>query len=122
MKKIILFAILFAFTVKIGYCADDYNMCLDKIKLKEKQKIQIQNIEKEYKKELTSLRGDIILKNMQIAQLKPHKKNDRILGLKAELKDIEEEIEAKEDQKQDDIISCLGFFQKFKYRRCLNCL
>jgi len=122
MKKIILLMVLFAFTVKIGYCAEDYNKCLSKIKLKEKQKTQIENIEKEYKKELTSLRGDIILKNMQIAQLKPYKKNDRILGLKAELKDIEEEIEAKEDQKQDDIISCLGLFQKFKYRRCLNCL
>ena len=87
--------------------------CLSLLKLSEKQKDAIAIIEKRYSYEAAQLRADLILRNMQLAKMKV---NTGML----DFGEIQDEIEELNRQKEEEIVSNLGFIQRFKYRRCAD--
>ena len=120
MKKILIILGFIVFSANYALSATSAGYCdyLKTLNLSKKQTLKIEEIEKKYRAKITLLNADVILKNMEIAQLKPYKNATlRISAINAELDEVMDELSEIEEQKQDEIMSCLGPIQKFKYRK-----
>lgn len=112
MKKILLLFILFNFAL-CAY-ATDIEKEYGYLKLSSKQQKKIEQIKLEYNKKTVETNSLILLKNMQIAQ---RRKSSDVALLQKEIKTLEHSLdELKKDEKKE-ILSCLNFFQKIKYRK-----
>ena len=120
MKKILIILGFILISANYVFAANQTN-CSDFLKtlnLSKKQSLKIEEIEKKYRAKITLLNADVILKNMEIAQLKPYKNTaSRINVINAELDEVLDELSELDNQKQDEIMSCLGLIQRYKYKK-----
>ena len=110
MKKILLLIILL---LTLNTYAADIENKYSSLKLSKKQQAKIEQIEIEYNKKTVEINSLILLKNMQIAQ---RSSSDMALLYK-EIKTLENSLEELKQDKEKEILSCLNFFQRFKYKR-----
>jgi len=125
MKKIIL-TLGLVFTLVLTANAnnyDKYNDFMQSLKLSSKQKEQIEAIEKDYSKKRADLRAEIILRKMEIAQIKGMKNSSsRVASLNQYIKNVQADIDSLDSEKYSEVAHCLGFIQKFKYKRFIKSL
>lgn len=124
MKKILIILGFILISANYVFAANltSYSDFLKTLNLSKKQSLKIEEIEKKYRAKITLLNADVILKNMEIAQLKPYKNTaSRINVINAELDEVLDELSELDNQKQDEIMSCLGLIQRYKYKKyCKN--
>lgn len=113
MKKILLIFIL-SFMPVLAYSINinEHRDFLKTLNLSDKKMQKIEEIENSYNPEIVKLNSEIILNNMQCAQIKICN-NLKIKALEDELQDIT-------NQKNSEILSQLGWFQKRKYKKYIN--
>ncbi len=119
MKKIfILSSVLFITATLLPIRAEsEFDGCISKLKLSKKQEKNIENVKKQYRIRFAKINADIILKKMEIAQLKVNPNNyDEIRFLNSELKMYNDEYLEAQEQQEQEILSQLGFFQKMRCR------
>ncbi len=117
MKKIILLSSVLFLAVMAHpvIASDDFENCVNKLRLTKKQIQNIENTKKQYSIRFAKINADIILKKMEIAKLKVNPNNyDEIRFLNTELKMYNDEYLEAQEQKEQEIFSYLGFFQKLK--------
>jgi len=123
MKKII-FILLFICAESLAanaiiYKADD--SFTKSLKLSKKQAIQIEQIKKDYSKEIADINSQIILKNMQIAKYRNKREYLSVYtSLNKEINFLNKELNEIQKQKDKDILKKLNFFQKRKYKKYIS--
>ncbi len=126
MKKGLLIFILFFFCMNCAYsnCISDMEehfVFLKSLKLSAKQTAKIEEIKIEYGVKETKLNAEIILNNMQSAQLSTNVKNsEKIKNINLYSKFLHNEIEQLPACIEEDILHTLNLFQKWKYKRFLR--
>ena len=117
MKKIIILLGLFFVS---GSAFAGYNDCsefMQSLKLTEKQSKNIDIIEKSYNVKIGALNADILLRKMEAMQLKSNKNAAaRINLLNLQIDSTSKKITELNNQKDKEIMSNLGFIQRYKYK------
>ncbi len=116
MKKILIILALVSLSSYAATLAvkDKHDEFLNSLKLKDKQIVKIEQIKKEYNKKIVETNTQALLSNMRAAKSYNRKGNyDELRALEQQLADLNEE-------KEEEIISVLNWFQKIKYRRYLK--
>ncbi|MBR2069581.1 MAG: hypothetical protein IJ877_07470 [Candidatus Gastranaerophilales bacterium] len=123
MKKILLLFIILcipAHAIK-AVTQQEHNNFMKSLKLSKKQTQKIEIIESNYNKKNVELNSMILLKNMQIAQLRTSQSNYGYIGeLNNEIKALEKRRYDYNMQKNKDILATLNWIQKAKYREYIS--
>ena len=118
MKKILIILTILLIQAQFAFAQDDYSAFMQSLKLSQKQQQKIEAIEKKYFVQMGKLNAEIILRKMEIAQLKPMKNSFyKINSINAELELVQEELSEIQSKKNDEISSVLGIIQRFKFKR-----
>ncbi len=123
MKKILFILVLlffqsFAFET---YNINEFDDFMKSLKLSQKQEVKIDKIKAQYNPQLTKLNAQILLKDMKIAQLKNISKyKNNVLILKQERNDLIDNFYEVMTERDNKILSSLGFFQKRKYKKYMK--
>ena len=113
MRKILVFFALinlFVFSAN-ALPSKEYDDFFNSLKLSDKQKIKIEQIEQKYNKKIVETNTQALLSNMYSAKYGNRKSNyNQLLALQQQLNDLKEE-------KEEEILSTLNWFQRRKYRK-----
>ena len=97
------------------------NDILDSLKLSQKQKNRIENVKIKYNQKRVEFNSQILLKNMQLAQYRGLRNEQTyIKAINYEIKELNNELSEIDKNREKEIISCLNFFQKIKYKKLKN--
>ena len=116
MKKILIILALVSLSSYAAAVAvkDKHDEFLNSLNLKEKQKIKIEQIKKEYNKKIVEANAQNLLASMRMAQT-----GNRNCSLSYE-RQLQKQINILREEEEEEIISVLGWFQKIKYKRYLK--
>ncbi len=116
MKRIYI-SLIFLAVVADGVEKDIANT----LKLSDKKIQKIEIIEQKYNKKRVELNSEILLKNMQMAQYRGSKNEQTyIKAINYEIKELNNLLSEIDKDREREIMSCLNFFQKIKYRKIKN--
>ena len=122
MKKILLFLMLLCLPVYAirAVTTDEYNNFMKSLRLTKKQSQKVEAIEANFKKNLALLNADILLKDMQITQLRNKNDYSHVYSLKEDLKVLENKRYKMYKQKEKDIANSLNWLQRARYKEYIS--
>ena len=123
MKKILIILYLLYFPVfalQVYTINTEYSDFMDSLKLSKKQKIKIEQIEKDYNKRLVETRAQIALKDMEIAKLRNRNCPSEVYMLNSQIRQMQKDYNELYEQKEEEIETALNFFQRRKYKKYIK--
>ena len=104
-----------------AYMLQDNSFDFGTLNLSKKQSEMIAYIQDKYRNRIVTLNSNILLKEMEIAQLKVEKGGRaKINSIYPEIELMQSELAELQSQKEGEILSNLGFFQRIKYKKYLK--